>query len=118
MVAPLDRLFPFSQHELHPDVFTSPFSTSSLYLSCLQAVSRHYEGCQSRSRRLTPVKAAKSGEKPSMVRLQLRSFLHQTPSTIPLDVRADRETSTLLRKQGESKAYHAHGSQTTENFAC
>ncbi len=45
--------------------------------------------------------------------LQLRSFLHQTPSTVPLDVRADRETSTPLSKQGESEAFHAHGSQTT-----
>ena len=28
-------------------------------------------------------------------------------------MRAERETSTLLRKQGESEAFHAHGSQRT-----
>ncbi len=41
-------------------------------------------------------------------------LLHQFLSTVPLNVRAERETSTLLRKQGESEAFHAHGSQTTE----
>ena len=60
--------------------FRPPFSHSPrrLHLPLLhifaipvQAVSRHIEGRQSRSRRLTPAKAAKSEERPSTVLLGL-----------------------------------------------